>query len=217
MRGARFWLDSAVFTVLVFAATAVLAVYQPFTGGYINLGESMIYLAALISGPVVAGLAGGVGAALADLALGYSIFAPGTLVIKFLEGVVVGTLARRRGVAPLAAGMYAALFLSISYLSREASITISLVSLALAPLSAAAIVLASRREGWDRLPPLLVGGLVMVLGYFLYEFFLSNPLQGRPRIGALWEVPGNMIQVLVGAAIAVPVYAFLKRAGYVRD
>ncbi|HDJ26955.1 MAG TPA: hypothetical protein ENF35_01395 [Aciduliprofundum sp.] len=217
MRGARFWLDTSVFTVLVFAATAVIAVYQPFTGGYVNLGESMIYLAALISGPLVAGLAGGVGAALADLALGYAIFAPGTLVIKMAEGIVVGHLARRGGMAPVAAAIYAALFLSISYLSWGSSHTISVVSLILAPAVAAAVLLASRREGWDRLPSLLVGGLVMVLGYFLYEFFLSNPLQGRPRIGALWEVPGNMIQVLVGAAIAVPVYAFLKRAGYVRD
>ena len=65
------------------------------TDAYFNLGEIVIYVAALLFGPYVGGFAGGVGAALADVINGYSQFAPGTFAIKLIEGLIVGFIGRR--------------------------------------------------------------------------------------------------------------------------
>jgi uncharacterized membrane protein len=67
---------AAVMAALVFVATMVIRITIPATGGYFNVGDSMIYVAALLFGPFVGGLAGGIGASLVDV-LGYPIFVPG--------------------------------------------------------------------------------------------------------------------------------------------
>jgi uncharacterized membrane protein len=85
---------SAVFTALVFVATYSLVVTIPTTSGYFNLGETVIYTAALVLGPFAGALSGGLGAMIADILLAAQ-FAPGTLVIKGLEGLIVGSFVRR--------------------------------------------------------------------------------------------------------------------------
>ena len=55
-------------------------------------GDTVIFLSALLMGPKVGLMAGGLGSALADLLLGYSHWAPWTLVIKGVEGLVAGVL-----------------------------------------------------------------------------------------------------------------------------
>lgn len=82
---------SAVFA----AATAVgtMFITIPVGPGVFNVGEIVIYTAAFLFGGLVAGVAGGVGAAGADVLLGYSMWAPITLVVKGVEGFVVGQLA----------------------------------------------------------------------------------------------------------------------------
>ncbi len=61
------------------------------------------------------------------------------------------------------------------------------------------------------------GGVIMVTGYFLYEFFVSNPLiLHRDPMGALFEVPVNVGQFTTGIVIAYPVVRFLERAGAIR-
>ena len=71
----------SLFTALVFVATTIIRVPIPATGGYLNFGDSVIFAAAILYGPLVGGLSGGIGAAIAD-AIGYPIFIPGTLIIK---------------------------------------------------------------------------------------------------------------------------------------
>ena len=84
---------ATVFAALVFVVTSLIPpIPVPATGGYFNLGEATIYVAALLFGPFVGGFSGGVGAGLADVYLGYVLFAPGTLIIKGVEGAVVGLL-----------------------------------------------------------------------------------------------------------------------------
>jgi uncharacterized membrane protein len=84
---------AAVFAALVFAVTALIPpIAIPATSGYFNLGETIIYAAALIFGPLEGLLAGGLGASLADGYLGFAQFAPGTLIIKGIEGAIVGFL-----------------------------------------------------------------------------------------------------------------------------
>ncbi len=84
---------AAIFTALVFIITSqVPAIPIPATGGYFNIGETTIYVAALLFGPLVGGVSGGVGASLSDAYLGFGLFAPGTLIIKATEGAVTGFL-----------------------------------------------------------------------------------------------------------------------------
>lgn len=75
---------------LVFVATFVIKIPIPFTQGYIHAGDAMIFLASIMFGPLIGGLAGGIGSAMADLFGGYAIWAFPTLIIKFLMGYLVG-------------------------------------------------------------------------------------------------------------------------------
>jgi uncharacterized membrane protein len=87
--------QAALFTALVTAVTMAVNVPVPATQGIINVGDSMIFTAALLVGPRIGLFAGGVGSALANLLLGISVWAPWTLVIKGLEGFIVGSLGHR--------------------------------------------------------------------------------------------------------------------------
>ncbi|MDH4123156.1 MAG: ECF transporter S component [Thermoplasmata archaeon] len=80
-----------VMIALVATMTLVL-VPIPATRGYFNLGEAMIFFAAFVFGRKVAGVAGAVGAGIIDLIFAPH-FLPATIVIKFLEGYVAGTIA----------------------------------------------------------------------------------------------------------------------------
>ena len=81
-------------TALMAALTAVLTLASvPLPGGgYYNFGDVAIFIAAAALGPVAGAFAGGLGGALGDLILGYTFYAPFTLVIKALEGLIAGLL-----------------------------------------------------------------------------------------------------------------------------
>ncbi len=83
---------SAAFSAVVFVLTSIIAMPVASTQGFFNIGEIGVYLAALIGGPYVGAIAGAVGSSLADIALGYGLYAPGTFVIKGTEGFVAGLL-----------------------------------------------------------------------------------------------------------------------------
>lgn len=84
---------AALSIALVTLATFVIRIPNPATQGYINLGDGLLFTLALVFGWRIGGLAGGVGSALADALGGYFIWAPWTLVIKGIEGILVGTIA----------------------------------------------------------------------------------------------------------------------------
>jgi len=75
--------------------TMSIMIPMPSTGGYVNIGDSIVFLTSILFGPVAGMIAGGVGSALADLLSGYAHWAPFTLVIKGLEGLVVGLLMKK--------------------------------------------------------------------------------------------------------------------------
>jgi uncharacterized membrane protein len=85
----------AVMTALTTVATIIIAIPFPTTSGYLNFGDTMVLLSGLILGPLGGFLAGGIGSAFGDIALGYFHFAPITLLVKGCEGMVVGLLSRR--------------------------------------------------------------------------------------------------------------------------
>lgn len=84
--------QNALLTALVAVATLTLRVPMPATQGYLNLGDAGIFVAALIFGPRTGAIAGGIGSAMADLIGGYPHWAPFTLLIKGIEGYLVGIL-----------------------------------------------------------------------------------------------------------------------------
>jgi len=153
---------AAVFAALVCVATLALVISIPATSGYFNLGETVIYIAALLFGPLVGAVAGG-GAAIADMLVAAQ-FAPGTLIIKGFEGAIVGFLNKK-----------------IQKITR--SLTLS------ATVS------------------IIIGGLEMIAGYFIYEQLVL----GYPFATALVEVPFNIVQMLVGLVVAIPVMHIVLR------
>ncbi|MGH2398576.1 MAG: ECF transporter S component [bacterium] len=156
----------ALLIALTTAATMVIRIPVPATQGYLNLGDSMVYVSALLFGPLAGLVAGGIGSALADWLGGYAQFALYTLVIKGLEGLLVGLIAW-------------------GVLKRRPSPTTTSVGTA---------VLA-----------ILVGGALMVGGYFVVQTFIMGT-------AGLAEVPGNIIQVIGGLIIALPVTLALRNA-----
>lgn len=83
---------TALFIAMVAVATMVINVPMVATQGFINVGDTMIFVAAVMMGRRMGLLAGGLGSALADLLLGYTHWAPWTLVIKGIEGFIAGQL-----------------------------------------------------------------------------------------------------------------------------
>ncbi|RLG00322.1 MAG: hypothetical protein DRN65_05345 [Thaumarchaeota archaeon] len=218
----------ALSTALVLAATVVINIYVPATRGYFNLGETMIYLVALLFDPLTAAFAGGVGSALADVVLGYTIYAPATLVIKAAEGALASTLVRRlrgrqRGIFALSMGTVAAYFVVILVIGYtlfvgEVELTLSglltlkgfieptswilIASAAIAtPLY---ILIRKKGEIGLILISLLSAGSIMILGYYLYEQLILGYY-------ALAEVPVNLGQVVMGIAVAIPTYTLITK------
>lgn len=78
---------AALFAALAYCATLIIHIPSPI-GGYLNLGDCIVLLAGWLLGPAYGAAAAGLGSALADLTLGYTIYIPGTFVIKALMAVV---------------------------------------------------------------------------------------------------------------------------------
>lgn len=76
---------------LVFLATYATKIPGPV--GPFNIGDAVIMVTAMLLGRNSGMLAGALGSALADIAMGYAFFSPFTLIVKGLEGYIVGTIA----------------------------------------------------------------------------------------------------------------------------
>lgn len=218
---------AAIFAAIVCVATLVFVVNIPATSGYFNIGETMIYVAALLFGPFVGAFAGGIGAAIADLLVA-PIFAPGTLVIKACEGTIVGFLNMRtfkqtsklrwRNYTMLL-GIFVGVLLgvigSIYYQNVDVYLgfpppqvpTISMsipaeVWYVIGGILALAIALMGFKlepESGRAVLAILIGGLEMIAGYFLYEQLVLGITV------AVVEVVANIVQMLVGLIVAIPI------------
>lgn len=119
----------ALFAALICVATMLVQIPIPATGGYVNLGDGVILIAAFLMQPVYAVAAAGLGSMLADLLAGYVSFAPGTLVIKagvaLVGALVFKTLGKeKKGAAALPAmiiaGVCAEALMVLGYFFYEA-------------------------------------------------------------------------------------------------
>lgn len=81
-----------IFGALICVVTMLIVIPIPATQGFINIGDAIVMITALLFGPIIGSLAGGIGSMFADLFLGFPLFAPATLIIKGLEGLIVGII-----------------------------------------------------------------------------------------------------------------------------
>lgn len=79
---------------MVCVGTMTVKIPVPVTSGYVNIGDAFIFISAGFFGPIPGLIAGGIGSAMADM-FGYPHFAIYTLIIKGLEGFVVGLLLKK--------------------------------------------------------------------------------------------------------------------------
>ncbi|ADD02153.1 MULTISPECIES: ECF transporter S component [Thermoanaerobacter] len=85
----------AFMIALVTIGTMVIQIPTPATKGYINVGDSFIFLSSALFGSLMGFIAGGIGSALADLLSGYAYWAPWTFIIKGIEGLIVGLMYKK--------------------------------------------------------------------------------------------------------------------------
>lgn len=217
----------AVFTALVAAATMVFSVYVPATRGFFNVGEIMVYTSALLMGPIVGGVAGGVGSMIADVALGYYHFAPATLLIKGAEGFMVGYIFRKsisyfkNSWKVISAIMATAVGLLIgaigaNFYTGDVEISLGLppvgyqtvflsiplifwVAIAILAFTSIVVtgIMVDSNVGWPVIS-VFSGGIIMILGYYIYEIYLFG------AGAALLEIPINIGQMIIGLIVAIP-------------
>lgn len=79
---------------MVFAVTYVIQVPMPWAqGGLVHIGDIVLFAIALIFGKKKAAVAGGFGMMLFDILSSYTVWAPFTLIVRFMMGYVAGTIA----------------------------------------------------------------------------------------------------------------------------
>lgn len=220
---------TAIMTALVFIFTVVFSLYIPETEGYFNIGETGVYIAAITGGPIVGAIAGGIGSSLSDIALGYTYYAPITLIVKGLEGLIVGYLSilftrilRNNRIVGIAIGIFLATtmyLLGNTFYMGEAEITLGIltplnITITLNELiwTIGAILTLILIIGISILKPkyigytlsTITGGLEMVLGYYLYEQIVYGP-------GAIAEVPFNIMQMIIGTVLGLSIISALDK------
>ena len=150
---------ASLLAALCCVATMVIRIPSP-TGGYMNLGDTVVILSAYLLGPAWGAAASGLGSALADLFSGYTAYVPGTLVIKALMAACAAwiylLMKKRAAALPVAAlaaeaimvagyWLYDAL-LAGSLIGAAAGIPSTLVQSALGIAASTVLTLALRRS-----------------------------------------------------------------------
>ena len=97
----------AIMVAIIRALTMLVRIPTAPTRGYINLGDAAIYFAAYAFGPVIGGIAGGLGTGLADMIGGYPQWMVLSFFIHGLQGLAAGYIGRSGRLAALACGRLA--------------------------------------------------------------------------------------------------------------
>lgn len=142
----------AIFTALICVGTFI-SIPLPF--GYFNLGDIVILLCAWSISPVYAAIASAMGAGLADLLMGFTLYVPATVVIKALMAVCASLTFKT---------------FKKAFASKKADILSRIISSVCAEL-------------------------IMVIGYFSYEYVLYGN-------GAFASVIGNLLQGVCAITVA---------------
>lgn len=132
------------------ALACVLTIFPkvPIGGGYVHFGDCIIYITAIVLGPVPGAIVGAIGHSLADFLSGYPIFVLPTLIIKGIMGFVIGKIVYKHiSVGRYALAAIAALVIVTGgYFAAEVPLMgmeTALISLMSSPLQWAMSMLAS--------------------------------------------------------------------------
>lgn len=94
---------TAMMMCIIMVAILVLRIPIPFTQGYVNLSDAMIFMAVIILGWKYGAVAAGLGSMLGDLLCGFAMWAPWTLGIKagmaIIFGLIIQTVAKKESVS----------------------------------------------------------------------------------------------------------------------
>lgn len=106
---------AGIFTALI---TILTMLAFPIAGGYIHLGDGMIYACAWAVGGVPGAIASALGSALADILLGYPQYAIATLFIKFAMAYVCYAIMKKlayKGLSNVFAMAVASIIMVVGY------------------------------------------------------------------------------------------------------
>ena len=170
----------AVFAALTFVATVSITIPMvSLSGGYINFGDTIIFVASAILGPIGGLVSGAIGSMIADLVLAPT-YALITLIVKGLEGLLDG--------------------LTIQFIKRIA-----------------------KEKKWSDyvafVVGFIVGGLEMVLGYYIGGGILLGIMEESMQVGfevSLLDIPSNFIQFGVSVAVGYAISLGLIQIPYIR-
>lgn len=121
MNHTKLFVRAALFAAITAVSTMVIALPLP-GGGYANLGDAAVLLAAFFLPPAYAAAAAGLGAALADVLLSYTVYAPATLVIKAAMAFFTAFIVRRHPKLRPGAVICAELFMVAGYFGYETAL-----------------------------------------------------------------------------------------------
>ena len=107
----------------------LLSIPLPSGYGYVNLGDAGVFLCACLLPGGLGALAAGVGAALADLILGWAVYAPVTLLVKGLTALLAGLALRRAKKAGLPLSLLCCLLVPLVPNALQAAIGATLGTL----------------------------------------------------------------------------------------
>jgi len=160
----------SLMAAITFIATSVIHV--PTFMGVLHLGDSMVFLSAILFGRKKSAIASAVGMCLFDLISGYTLWAPFTFVIKGVMGYIAGTIAYRK-----------------DYNGNNLS---------------------------NNIFAFVVAGIWMIVAYYLggtvILTFISKEFAFKQALLiSLKDIPTNILQVVAGIVLALPLIASLKR------
>lgn len=162
LSGVRELAINALFIALTFVATAFINLRLPIAanGGLVHLGNTVLFIAAVLFGKKTGAIAGAFGMAIFDLISGWTLWAPFTFVIVGLMGFAVGLITEKK-----------------------------------------------QKFGW-MLVAFVVALLIKIGGYYVAEGVIYGNW-----IAPVTSIPGNIVQVVIGAVIAVPAIEAVRRIG----
>ena len=117
---------ASMLAALTCVATMIIKIPSPLKG-YINLGDCIVLIAGWILAPGYGFLAAGLGSALADIFLGYMMYAPATFVIKGVMALIAffgfKLLNSKAGATPsrIISGIVAEIVMVLGYFVFEGS------------------------------------------------------------------------------------------------
>lgn len=181
--------------LIAFTCITTMLIQIPTTAtlGYIHIGDTFVILTGIILGPVLGGLAAGIGSLLADALSGYAIYVIPTFLIKFtaafLCGFIYRKLRNKKGLHETLTFLFAAIIAELNIIIGYFLTNLVLTMLLNSSTSKETIV-AGIWAGLLSLIPNLIQGFV---GVFL-SFLLFPLLKKVPSIQDFLNINSSYIK-----------------------